>query len=489
MSRRVLLGGAGLALAAFCLMAPAAHAQGASDALKRAADAIGAGELRTLRYSGEGIGYTLGQAFKPGMAWPKITIHSQTRTINYETRSMREEIVLSRGEPLGGGGYPLMGQQRNDQFVSGDFAWNVVGPNPVAGPRFVADRTHQLWLTPHGAIKAAQRNNAKVAWRKKGSASLAVLSFAEPGRFVAKVFLDDKFRVERIESRAPDAVLGEVATVTTYSDYRDVGAVKFPMRIKQSAGGFPVLDVTVKEVQPNAAADIAVPDAVRSAGERVAIEKVADGVWFVGGGSHNSVAIEMKDHLVLVEAPLNDGRSLPVIEQVRQLVPGKPIRYVINSHQHFDHSGGLRTAAAEGITIVAQADVAKYMRTTLATKNTISPDRLAQSGKKPSFVSVSKKRTMTDGARTIEILDIRRSVHSGTFLMVYLPKEKLLIEADAYTPLPPNTPAPTPANANNLNLIANIEGQKLAVDRILPLHGRVVPVAELYTTASTTPKK
>jgi glyoxylase-like metal-dependent hydrolase (beta-lactamase superfamily II) len=79
-------------------------------------------------------------------------------------------------------------------------------------------------------------------------------------------------------------------------------------------------------------------------------------------------------------------------------------------------------------------------------------------------------------------------VHNDTFLMVYLPKEKLLIEADAYTPLPPNTPPPATPNANNVNLIANIERMKLSVDKILPLHGRVVPTSELYATAKATPK-
>ena len=65
--------------------------------------------------------------------------------------------------------------------------------------------------------------------------------------------------------------------------------------------------------------------------------------------------------------------------------------------------------------------------------------------------------------------------------MVYLPKERLLIEADAYTPAPPNTPPPAAANANNVNLVDNIERLKSAVERILPLHGRVVPLSELYT--------
>lgn len=91
--------------------------------------------------------------------------------------------------------------------------------------------------------------------------------------------------------------------------------------------------------------------------------------------------------------------------------------------------------------------------------------------------------TLTDGTRALDILRITGSVHNDTFLMVYLPKERLLIEADAYTPLASNAPPPATPNANNVNLIENIERLKLAVDRILPLHGRVVPRSELYTTA------
>ena len=96
--------------------------------LARSSQAMGTGQLNTVRYIGEGTGYTFGQAYKAGAAWPKITLHSVTRSIDYGTATMRDEIVLSRAEPLGGGGYPLTGQQRNDQFVSGEIAWNQVGP-------------------------------------------------------------------------------------------------------------------------------------------------------------------------------------------------------------------------------------------------------------------------------------------------------------------------------------------------------------------------
>jgi glyoxylase-like metal-dependent hydrolase (beta-lactamase superfamily II) len=413
-------------------------------------------------------------------------VHSQTRSINYDTGSMREEIALSRAEPKGGGGYPLVGQGqlRNDQFVSGDKAWNMAGTNPQPGPRFAMDRIHQLWITPHGVIKAAIKNNATVSFETKDGKSVAAVKFTEPGRFAATAFFDESFILQRVESRLPDPVLGEVSAVAKYSNYRDFSGTLFPTRIEQSQGGFPTLDVNVKEVQPNPVVDIKVPEPVEKFVERVTSEKVAEGVWHIAGGSHNSVAIEMKDHMVLVEAPLNEGRTAPVIAEVKKLASGKPIRYMINSHNHFDHSGGVRTAAAEGATIVVQSTSKAFFDKNLATKNTIAPDMLSKSGKKAKTLAISADKTqMKDSTRTIEIHRIKDSIHNDAFLMVYLPAERLLIEADAYTPLPPNAPPPATPNLNHVNLIENIERLKLSVDKILPLHGRVEPVAELYTTA------
>jgi glyoxylase-like metal-dependent hydrolase (beta-lactamase superfamily II) len=460
-------------------------AQDASAVLKRASAMMG--DPKSIRYIADGSGNAYGQAFVPGQPWPKYTIHNQTRSINYETASMREEITLSRAEQKGGGGYPLLGQgqQRNDQFISGDKAWNMAGTNPQPGPRFVFDRTHQLWTTPHGVIKAAMKNNASVSFVTKAGKTVTAVKFAERGRFVATAFFDESFILQRVESRLPDPVLGEVSSVIQYSGYRDFAGTLFPMRIEQSQGGFPTLDVNVKEVQPNAVVDIKVPEAVEKYVERVTSEKIADGVWHIAGGSHNSVAIEMKDHIVLVEAPLFEGRSAPVITEVKKLSPSKPIRFMINSHNHFDHSGGVRTAAAEGATIVVDANSKAFFENNLAAKMTIAPDLLSKSSKKAKVIAVvANKMDMKDSSRTIEIHRIKDSIHNDAFLMVYLPSEKLLIEADAYTPQAPNAQPPATPNANNVNLIENIERLKLSVERILPLHGRVVSLADLYTTAS-----
>ena len=459
----------------------------AGDVLAKAAKAMGATQLKSLRYVAEGSGHTFGQAYQPGGAWPKITLHSVTRTIDFDAGAMRDEIVLSRAEPQGGGGYPLQGQQRNDQFVNGELAWNLAGTTAAPGPRFVADRMHQLWITPHGVLKAAARNNASARRSADGGSTL---SFTQPGRFSATALLNAEGLVTQVDSTFPDPVMGDTQAVTTYADYGDFGGVKFPKRIRQTLGGFAVLDLTVKEVQANVdTAALQVPDAARNPSERVTTEKVAEGVWFVAGGSHNSVAIEMADHLVLVETPLNDARTQAVIDQVKTLAPGKPIRHAINSHQHFDHAGGVRAAVAEGANIVAHAANAPYFERVLAQPNSLRPDRLAQSGKRATLTAVTDKLELRDATRSIEVHAIADSAHSTGFLMVYLPKDKLLIEADAFTPGPLNSPPPAVPNANNLNLVANIERLKLEVDRILPLHGRVVPLAELYAAVGKPPPR
>ena len=114
---------------------------------------------------------------------------------------------------------------------------------------------------------------------------------------------------------------------------------------------------------------------------------------------------------------------------------------------------------------------------------------MARSGKKATFRTFTDKLEIGDASRPIELHRIVGGPHSESFAMIYLPREKLLIEADAFTPPAPNTPPPAVVNANNANLVDNIERLKLSVDRIVPLHGRVVPVADLYAVTQRTPPR
>ena len=492
--KRMVMTGLGLSAALALLVSCAAPGTGgspqdASAVLSKANHAMGATALKSIRFAGTGTGSTYGQAFQPGLQWPRLNYASFSRLLDYDNAAMREEFARSRAEPTGGGAVPLIGEgeQRVVALVRGEQAWNLVGPAPQPAPVALDTRIHDLWTSPHGVLKAAMKNKATATRVSEGGKAWSVLAFTEPGRFNAKAYVNEQGLVERVESRLPNHVLGDSSVVTLYSDYRDFAGVQFPTRIRQSQEGVPVMEIEVKEVQVNAPADIVLPELIRVFAERAASERAAEGVWFIGGGSHNSVAIEMRDHVILVESPLYDGRAAAVIAEVKRLVPGKPIRYVVNSHHHFDHAGGVRAAVAEGATLIASAPAVPFFQRALANPSSIKADLLGKSGRAATVEGVSGKRVLTDGSRTVELHLIGDSVHASGFVMAYLPAEKLLIEADAYTPGAANSPPPAKPNGNHLNLIDNIERLGLKVERILPLHGRMVPVTELYAAAGKKP--
>ncbi|HMC63607.1 MAG TPA: MBL fold metallo-hydrolase [Gemmataceae bacterium] len=440
------------------------------------------GDVKSLQYAASGANYAFGQNAAPDTPWPRFNLKSFTRTVDYDAPAMRDEIVRTQAEPgaRGGGGIPLVGEQRQIQAVSGTYAWNQIG-ELAAAPALAAagDRLHQLWITPHGVIKAAMKYNATVETQTEGGKKMTVISFAVPGQLKVKAFVNQRNLVDKVESWSTNPVLGDVLTETTYADYKDFGGVQFPTKITQKQGGFPTLDLTVSEVKANVPTDIQAPDNVRQASVKVQTDKVADGVWYLTGGTHHSVLVEMNDHLVVIEGPQNDARALALIDEVKKTVPNKPIKYVINTHHHFDHAGGLGPFVAEGATIITHDANKAFLEKSLAAPRTVQPDKLAQSGKKATVEGMQDKRVLSDGTRTLELYLIQGTIHDDGIIMAYLPKEKLLVEADVYTPAAPTAAPPAQPNPLHVNLYDNLERLKLTVDQILPIHGRKVPLSEL----------
>jgi glyoxylase-like metal-dependent hydrolase (beta-lactamase superfamily II) len=463
--------------------------------LQAAADALGATTVNSIEYSGSGHWFQFGQAPNPTLPWPQFDVSSFTAAINYGTPSARVEMVRKQTvEP--GRVRPAPVEQRPMQLISGTYAWNMAvpagaqpgaSPAPQAQPATVEERTMEIWTTPQGFLKAAQANNATSQPANAGSE----VSFTVGGKSRYVGTINAQNQVERVQAWIDTPVLGDTPIEIAYSDYRDFGGVMFPAHIVRTQGGYPVLDITVSAVTANPAVDIAVPDEVRTFTPpqvRVDVQKLAEGVYYLTGGSHHSLAIDQRDHIVVVEGPLNEARSQAVIAKVKETIPNKPIRYLINTHAHFDHSGGLRTYVDEGATIVTHQMNQSYYEQAWAAPRALNPDRLAQSKKSAMFETFTDKHVLTDGKRSIEIYPIAGSGHNDAFALVYLPTEKVLAEADAYTPAAANAPPPAMPNPYSVNLNDNIQRLKLDVRQITALHGpRVTTMADLRAAIGQKP--
>jgi glyoxylase-like metal-dependent hydrolase (beta-lactamase superfamily II) len=335
-------------------------------------------------------------------------------------------------------------------------------------------------------LRAAAANNATSTPAAGGSE----VSFTIGGKHRYVGTINAQNQVARVQTWIDNPVLGDTPVEFVYSDYRDFGGVTFPGRIVRTQGGHPVLDVTVSAVRENPAVDIAIPSEVSTAtapAVTATAEPIAPGVFYIKGGTHHSVAIDQRDHIVVVEGPLNEARSLVAIAKIKETIPNKPIRYLINSHHHFDHSGGLRTYVDEGATIVTHQLNQPYYEQAWAAPRTINPDRLAQSKKTANFETLTEKHVLTDGKRSIEVHRLAGNGHNDAFVMVYLPAEKVLIEVDAWTPLAADAPPPTAVNPFAVNLHENIQRLKLDVKQIAALHGpRLATLADLSAAIGPT---
>jgi glyoxylase-like metal-dependent hydrolase (beta-lactamase superfamily II) len=444
--------------------------------LQAANDTLGAAQVNAIEFSGTGRWYQFGQAPAPNLPWPQFDVSSYTATINYTTPAAR--VQMTRKQTIEPGRVrPAPVEQKPDQYVSGTTAWNLAAPAgaapntaPVAQPQpaAVEERVMEIWTTPHGFLKAALVNNATSTPSEGGS---EVTFSSGKNKYVG--IINAQNEVTRVQTWIDNPVLGDTEVVFTYSDYKDVGGVRFPSRIQRVQGEHPVLELTVSAVTANPAVNITAPAEANAAPAPVAVtvEKLANGVYYLKGGTHHSVAIDQKDHIVVVEGPQNEARSSAVIAKVKETIPNKPIKYLVNTHVHFDHSGGVRTFVDEGATIVTHQDNKPYYQKAWDAPHTINPDKLAQSKKTATFETFGDKHVLTDGSRTIEIHKITGGGHNDAFAMVYLPKEKILIEGDAYTPPAANAPPPTAANPFSVNLDENITRLKLDVKQIAPLHG------------------
>ncbi len=461
-------------------------------AILDAADALGGRQkvldVKTLTIEGEGDAPNVGQNTMPDGELPNWKVTGFKRTIDLANHRMRTEQVRT-AQFL----FANANTQRQNQGLDGDIAFNTAadGQATRASENAVKDRRMEMLQHPIVIVREALDDKAAklTGFRSAGGQNIVELETGT-GEHITLAFDAMTKLPARMTTMTDNANLGDVAIDTAFGGYETVGGLKVPTRVTTRIDRFPQFDLKISKTTVDAdAGNLAAPDAVKSAQAPpnaapivVTAEPVGKGVWWLAGsGNHRSVVFEFDDHLVLFEVPLNEARSKAVIDKARTLSP-KPLTHVIVSHHHFDHSGGIRVAVAEGLTVITYKDNIPFFKDLLARKHSIVPDELAKMPKDAKFEAVDDSLVLKDTSMEVDLFHLKDNPREGTNLFAYLPKEKILVQADLYD-------STWTYHYWGENVITNIEQiRKLKVDKMVPIHGAVQPYAVMVKTIRSAPK-
>ena len=439
--------------------------------------------VKTIVIEGEGSNGNLGQDMSPDATGQAFAVTGYKRAMDVPSGRVRIEQTRTPNFTF------FQGQQPQKQVLGldGDVAYNVA-PNGMAtraADAVATDRRAETYHHPVTIIRAALDPAARLSNpRTQDKQSVVDITTANGLKFTLAIDSATKLPT-RVVSMTDNTNLGDVAIETSFADYQDVNGLKLPTHLTTKTDKYQTAELRVtKQSVDGDAGDLAAPAAAASAAApvtppaMVTVQEVAPGIWWLAGQSHHSVVVEFADHLTLIESPQNDTRALAVIAKARELRPDKPLTQVINSHHHFDHSGGIRAAVSEGLTVITQKANAQFYQDAVAKAHTIVPDALSKNPKPLKIETVDQEMELKDSTRTVNLYRIGGSPHATTLLMAYFPKERILVEADVYTPgaaLSPYAP----------NLLENITQRRLRIDRFVPLHGVIGSYADFVKVAQS----
>ena len=442
-----------------------AAAQDAKAIVESALRAMGAADLNAVVYSGEAAYGNFGQSRTISFGLSSISIRNYTRAIDFTKPALRE---TGTAVPVAGPRTPpLTGP------AAAPRPFELTAPSSGGWPAQM-----EIWVTPWGFLKGALANNATARSRKIEGVTYQVVTWSptqkapsgQPYRVIG--YINPQQFVERVETWVEHPVLGDLHVETFFSDYADFGGgLLGPARITQRRVGMETYVAILREARANPAnlATLLTPSAATpvpapAAPGPVASEKLADGVYRITGG-YVSLAVEFRDHVVVLEGGESEARGLAVIAEVKKLFPTKRIKYIVNSHPHFDHMSGLAPFCAEGAIVLTDDNSKYFVEQALLSPRTLVGDTLAKSKKKPKVESVIEKMVLQDETRTVELHHVAGLEHSDAMLLAYLPKEKILFTADFNPP-----PAGQPVSPSIATLLQNIDRLQLDFDRHVMVH-------------------
>lgn len=444
-------------------------------------------------------------------------------TTTYDISGERASVAWMRPSLFGGAfAYSEITAGEVGYFNGVDSVFTQMPQTTMLSGRVAAVRKHVRLFNPHLLLRKALEKPESVTIKDdadyKGVAHQVIElsdAFAPVRLFIDK----DSGVVAKVETVEDDPMLGDNTIEVAFDDYREVSGIKIPHQATLSQSGVVLHKETRASVTLNGAvADslfaipAALPKTVDAAdaarGEALSeylhryaaigvnldfdqskyikTDTLATGVYLINGTAAHTLAIELPTQIVVAEAPLDDARSRAVIAEIKRLIPNKPIKYIINTHHHVDHAGGLRTYVAEGATVVTAQQNEAYYKTVFAAPHKARPDALEQ---KPTTAKIQTVGTtsydITDGARRVRVMPLTTS-HADGMLMVYVEDVQILLVADIYSPgfFPANMPIQGPFATGAKELYTALSTSGLTIQSIAGVHGAgTATLATLRTQA------
>jgi glyoxylase-like metal-dependent hydrolase (beta-lactamase superfamily II) len=447
---------------------PAAAPAPTADALIDAAqDALGMDGMSSISYSGS--------------AWRIRNSFRQTRTAsapwtdrdditNYvRTLDLNQPVSRATGETFASNMFLL-------PPVAGTYAQNLAADQRGWGQQL------DYWLTPWGFLQGAEQYGASLGSSSDGLTQLTWQSPADqvsPAglRYTVNGYLDSNGLVRRVETWVDDAFMGDLQVINVYDNYQNLGGVQVPTTMEQQRGGGGIFGVNVAGVTvnpPNAAELLTIPPPPAPPGPPPGgapaqpteiAEQLAEGVYLLKT-AYNSMLVEFADHVVAFEAGGSPAVGETIVAEAARLFPDKPLRYLINTHPHSDHTAGMIPVVRAGATIVTHEANIPFLQMALSGPRTL----IGEETLNPQFMAAQSGVTvMEDATRRLELHHIPNLHSEGTIVML-LPNEGVLMQADFTLPV-----GGAAANPFVVNLAEYVDANNLQFERYLAVHASPVP--------------